>query len=258
MYSLVHGTCINGGCDVLKQAITSSGERITTIDITDYSISEVLRVFIRCRNGGADDAMSGWLTSQPYQALSPLRKSAVLAFMCNELLSGKYIQNEIERNIDKSNTLRKDKWEVDNELRRCASRRRWRVTVEALTLLRVSCSLVVLTTYHTCNLFSGSCISLASLFHQLWCVIVAMTFLSVDSLKLVQGRRLKRSLPDCSNDTSSRADDSRAEGKKAGGEGESEGEEADDFKHVMIDGQLSTLSDDELSKKIDKTAKVSH
>ena len=123
MYSLVHGTCINGGCDVLKQAITSSGERITTIDITDYSISEVLRVFIRCRNGGADDAMSGWLTSQPYQALSPLRKSAVLAFMCNELLSGKYIQNEIERNIDKSNTLRKDKWEVDNELRRCASRR---------------------------------------------------------------------------------------------------------------------------------------
>ena len=102
------------------QAVTSSGERITTIDITDYSLSEVLRVFIRCRSG-VDDPMVTWLTSRPYQSLTPRQKGAILAFLCHELLSGKCIQGDIERNIERSATLRRDKWEAENELRRCVN-----------------------------------------------------------------------------------------------------------------------------------------
>ena len=98
-----------------------SGDRITTIDITDYSISEVLRVFIRCRSPRGSDPLATALDTTPYQALSPERKSAILAWLCNELLSGKCLQGEIERNIEKMATLRKDKWEIDNEVRKCVA-----------------------------------------------------------------------------------------------------------------------------------------
>ena len=102
--------------------MTVSGDRITTIDITDYSISEVLRVFIKCRSPRDEEALAAALQTTPYQALSPERKSAILAWLCNELLTGKCLQSEIERNIDKMAVLRKDKWEIDNEVRKCVQR----------------------------------------------------------------------------------------------------------------------------------------
>ena len=62
--------------------------------------------------------MTSWLRHNPYQSLNPIQKSAILAFLCNEILCGKDVVTDMEKNIDKINNLRRDKWEVDNELRR--------------------------------------------------------------------------------------------------------------------------------------------
>ena len=37
------------------QAVTKTGQRITDIAVNDHNISEILRIFIRCRNGKEDE-----------------------------------------------------------------------------------------------------------------------------------------------------------------------------------------------------------
>lgn len=100
-----------------KEALTKLGQKIVDIDLNKNVISEVLRIFVVARNGGSCQ-ISDWLSEKPLKAFNPTQKSTVLEFLCNELLCGRLLTNEIERTIEGMSTLRRDKWIVEGKLRR--------------------------------------------------------------------------------------------------------------------------------------------
>lgn len=73
------------------QAKTTLGADLTSVDLNESNISEILRLFILSRNDGKFHILSDCLTKYPIEALSPNNKAAVLAFIVNELLCGKAI-----------------------------------------------------------------------------------------------------------------------------------------------------------------------
>ena len=75
----------------LFQAKTSLGSDLTSIELNENNISEVLRLFILSRNEGKQHTLSDQLMKYPLEALSPSSKAAVLAFIVNELLCGKSV-----------------------------------------------------------------------------------------------------------------------------------------------------------------------
>ncbi|ESO92014.1 hypothetical protein LOTGIDRAFT_121430, partial [Lottia gigantea] len=99
------------------KGITKLGQKISDIDITPTLLSEVLRIFIRCRNGGENE-LTKCLLDDPLEALNPTYKAKILAFLCDELVSSRTITSEIEHNIDSINNMRRDKWIVEGKLRK--------------------------------------------------------------------------------------------------------------------------------------------
>ncbi|XP_067687467.1 bromodomain adjacent to zinc finger domain protein 2B-like isoform X8 [Haliotis asinina] len=99
-----------------KEAVTKLNQKITDIELTDSTLTEILRIFIIARNGKKTE-MSDWLETQPLEALNPTKKAAILAFICNELLGSRVISGEVDKNIETINTLRRDKWLVEGKLR---------------------------------------------------------------------------------------------------------------------------------------------
>ncbi|XP_060070967.1 bromodomain adjacent to zinc finger domain protein 2B-like [Ylistrum balloti] len=100
-----------------KDAVTKLGQKIVDMEITDSIVSEILRIFVVARNGGSNE-MSEWLSRLPLESLDHIRKAAILAFLCNELLCGKSISSEIEKHLDRMGDIRRDKWVVEGKLRR--------------------------------------------------------------------------------------------------------------------------------------------
>ncbi|KAK6180630.1 hypothetical protein SNE40_008641 [Patella caerulea] len=100
-----------------REAVTSLGQKITDIEITPIILSEVLRIFIRCRNGGENE-LTKCLAEVPIEAQNPTLKARILGFLCDELVSSRNITSEIERNIDAINNMRRDKWIIEGKLRK--------------------------------------------------------------------------------------------------------------------------------------------
>ncbi|KAI8778112.1 bromodomain adjacent to zinc finger domain protein 2B [Biomphalaria glabrata] len=97
-----------------KEAVTKLHQKITEMEMTDTTMSEILRIFLKARG---EKEMMEWLTEKPMEALNPTKKAAILAFLCNELLTSKVIANEIDKHMDAINNLRRDKWVVEGQLR---------------------------------------------------------------------------------------------------------------------------------------------
>ncbi|EEC01046.1 bromodomain-containing protein, putative [Ixodes scapularis] len=62
--------------------------------------------------------MYQWVTEKPFLALNPTQKSEILAFLCNELLCSRAVVRQVDTSIETVNTLRKDKWLAEGELRK--------------------------------------------------------------------------------------------------------------------------------------------
>ena len=62
--------------------------------------------------------MSTWLKDKPYLALSPERKTAILTFICNDLLQNKAVTRLIETARETAGTLKKEKWVVDAKIKK--------------------------------------------------------------------------------------------------------------------------------------------
>ncbi|XP_076455767.1 bromodomain adjacent to zinc finger domain protein 2B-like [Babylonia areolata] len=98
-----------------KSAMTALNQKITDLEITDATMSEVTRLFLFAHG---EKEMSQWLEEIPLEALNATKKAAIIAFLCNELLSSKRLSGEIERTLESINTLRRDKWIVEGKLRK--------------------------------------------------------------------------------------------------------------------------------------------
>jgi len=92
------------------------GLKVTDIDISTINYSEILRLFIWARNGYKTE-ISKQLETRPFSSLDADRKTQVLAFLTNELISSRSIVTEIERHLEALATLRRDKWIVEGRIR---------------------------------------------------------------------------------------------------------------------------------------------
>ena len=52
------------------------------------------------------------------QAMNPTQKAAILAFLCNELLTSKAVSTEIEGHLETVQNLRRDKWVAESKMRK--------------------------------------------------------------------------------------------------------------------------------------------
>ena len=86
--------------------------------MNENNISEILRLFILRRNEGNSHILSDQLKDLSLFSLSPVDKAAALAFLCNELLCGKAIGQNIENHLDHMSNLRRDKWTLEGEMRK--------------------------------------------------------------------------------------------------------------------------------------------
>ncbi|XP_023228332.1 bromodomain adjacent to zinc finger domain protein 2B-like isoform X1 [Centruroides sculpturatus] len=74
--------------------------------------------------------MYHWLNQRPFLALNPMQKAEILAFLCNELLCSRAVIRQIDNNIEAVNSLRKDKWLIEGDLRKlkCIQQKRVHTT----------------------------------------------------------------------------------------------------------------------------------
>ncbi|CAF3685431.1 unnamed protein product [Rotaria socialis] len=100
-----------------KKALTNLGQKLSEIDITEHTFSEILRIYIRERNG-FDDKLSQILSDVSFQVLIPDEKAEVLAFLCNDLSTNKRVVDEIDRNLEELIGLKHEKLEIEKRLRR--------------------------------------------------------------------------------------------------------------------------------------------
>jgi hypothetical protein len=73
-----------------KKGLTNLGQKLSEIDITEHTFSEILRLYIRERNG-FDDKLTQTLSDTSFQSLSIDEKIEILAFLCNDLSTNKRI-----------------------------------------------------------------------------------------------------------------------------------------------------------------------
>ncbi|CAH1773357.1 unnamed protein product [Owenia fusiformis] len=100
-----------------KEGMTALGQKIGDVILDEENLSEILRIFIKCRLGKLAP-LAELLKTTPFQALSPTSQSDILGFLCDELLSNQNVQDAIENSIEAMSTMRKDKWIVEGKLRK--------------------------------------------------------------------------------------------------------------------------------------------
>ena len=119
-----------------KKALTNLGQKLSEIDITEHTFSEILRIYIRERNG-FDDKLTQSLSDNAFQSLIADEKAETLAFLCNDLSTNKRVveyvviasgvqalasilslSREIDRNLDELTGLKHEKFEIEKRLRR--------------------------------------------------------------------------------------------------------------------------------------------
>ncbi|UJR10202.1 hypothetical protein I4U23_014417 [Adineta vaga] len=100
-----------------KKALTDLGQKLSEIDITEHTFGEILRIYIRERNG-FDDKLTQSLSDTSFQTLIADEKAEILAFLCNDLSTNKQVVEEIDRNLDEVTGLKHEKLEIEKRLRR--------------------------------------------------------------------------------------------------------------------------------------------
>lgn len=99
-----------------KEAVTVLGQHVKDAPITNDSLTEALHLYFMALD--KECAMYQWVTEKPFLALNPTQKSEILAFLCNELLCSRAVVRQVDTSIETVNTLRKDKWLAEGELRK--------------------------------------------------------------------------------------------------------------------------------------------
>lgn len=110
---------------------TIMGQKLKDAAITNYNITEILRLYFLSFDGNIreedkeDRTESRMLrllgNSCPFLSLNATQKAEILAFLCNELLCNQAIVKQIDDNIETVANIRRDKWINETELRKWKS-----------------------------------------------------------------------------------------------------------------------------------------
>ncbi|THD22064.1 Bromodomain adjacent to zinc finger domain protein 2B [Fasciola hepatica] len=95
------------------------GQRFSELEVNEFTVTGLLRVFLIGRNGFEDD-MSDWLRPPThFTDLSADQQAALLAFVCDELVgSSRLISTEVDRTIELQAALKREKWILESKIRR--------------------------------------------------------------------------------------------------------------------------------------------
>ncbi|XP_035186833.1 bromodomain adjacent to zinc finger domain protein 2B isoform X12 [Oxyura jamaicensis] len=116
LVKLVSAAVCDPGLVTGYKAKTILGEHLLNVGINRDNVSEILQIFMESHCGQTELTES--LKTKAFQAHTPAQKSAVLAFLVNELACSKSVVSEIDKNIDYMSNLRRDKWMVEGKLRK--------------------------------------------------------------------------------------------------------------------------------------------
>ncbi|XP_014676074.1 PREDICTED: bromodomain adjacent to zinc finger domain protein 2B-like [Priapulus caudatus] len=105
------------GIPLLPEARTIFGSSILDVTLDQDNVSELLRLYLWCKNSKTDGFVS-LLKDQPFTACCPTDKSEILALLCNDLLMNKNVLSQIDENLEQMNTLKRDKWVQEGEIRK--------------------------------------------------------------------------------------------------------------------------------------------
>ncbi|RWS11594.1 bromodomain adjacent to zinc finger domain protein 2B-like isoform X13 [Dinothrombium tinctorium] len=130
LLSIIHHllVCVIDDPGIPFNITTLMGQKLKDAPITNYNITEILRLYFQSfatqiREDSPLERIEMKLfnilnTGRPFLSLNATHKAEILAFLCNELLCNQAIIRKIDDNIESVSNLRRDKWIVENDIRK--------------------------------------------------------------------------------------------------------------------------------------------
>ena len=107
---------------------TLNGQKLKDIQLNSLNMTEVLKLYFQSYVGQIrEDSVSERVefrlynlldSGKPFLALNASVKVEILAYICNELLCNQSIIKKIEDRIESASNIKRDKWVVENDLRK--------------------------------------------------------------------------------------------------------------------------------------------
>ncbi|CAB1438100.1 unnamed protein product [Pleuronectes platessa] len=98
---------------------TLLGEDLSNVEINRDNVSEILQIYMEAHSYQTEFApLALSLRTRAFQAHSPSQKVSMLTFLVNGLTWSKAVHSEINKNMDHMTNLWKDKWAVEDKLRK--------------------------------------------------------------------------------------------------------------------------------------------
>jgi len=126
LISIMHHLCMFAIKDP-RFPYTGSTKEIETLESSNEGLSQLLHFYLQVMTLNAKTEMEHEtrlyrLIEQKYfLSLNATQKAEMLAFICNELLCSQTVTKQMEDTIENVAKLRKDKWVLENELRKFRS-----------------------------------------------------------------------------------------------------------------------------------------
>ena len=102
----------------IHHIVTPMGTLLSSVDITDRTFSEILRIMLEAKScKSLSDAVS-LLSRHSFLSLTADHKSAILAFLVNELLTSRVVLRIMDYRQERMAELRRCKWKIQCKIRK--------------------------------------------------------------------------------------------------------------------------------------------
>ncbi|XP_023806546.1 bromodomain adjacent to zinc finger domain protein 2B isoform X3 [Oryzias latipes] len=119
LVSLLSAAVCDPGVPAGHKCKTILGEHLSDVEIDKDNASEILQIFMESHSDQTHVAvLADSLKTRAFQAHTPPQKAFMLAFLVNELCCSKAVICEIHKKMDFIANLRKEKWTVEEKLRK--------------------------------------------------------------------------------------------------------------------------------------------
>lgn len=107
---------------------TCMGQKLKDATVTVHNVTEIMCLYFRAFDSIVpEDVRPSHVECRiydrlcegvPYLAMNADVKLDILVFLCNELLCNQAIVKQIDDNIESVNTIKKDRWQIENDMRK--------------------------------------------------------------------------------------------------------------------------------------------
>lgn len=145
--SILHHLCMFAVKDQ-RFPYAGSLKEIETLEKTNEGLSQLLHFYLQVMTLNAKTEMEhesrlyNLIEEKYFLSLNATQKAEMLAFICNELLCSQTVTKQMEETIENVAKLRKDKWVLENELRKYRAIKTKREHKEELEEAKKAASLI--------------------------------------------------------------------------------------------------------------------